>query len=283
MHVTSVVVRGMLFTCMMGCSLLAQRSRRYSDAPDPERATQDWLDQCRDSNNRNGDDRERFCEVREKRLDPSRGLDIDGRQNGGVSVHGWDRPQVLVLAKIQADGEDVDEARDIASQIEIQTADGRVRAEGPSTRRHQSWAVSYEVWAPQQTDLHLVTQNGGISVQNIDGRLELTAVNGGIALNGVSGDVHGQTTNGPLNVELDGGRWRGNGLDLQTTNGPVNLSLPDGYSAHLETGTVNGGMRIDFPITLQGNIGRRIATDLGDGGPTIRAITTNGPVNIRRR
>jgi DUF4097 and DUF4098 domain-containing protein YvlB len=143
--------------------------------------------------------------------------------------------------------------------------------------------VSYEVWAPRQTDLHLVTQNGGISVQDVEGRFDLNAVNGGIALTRVSGDVHGATTNGPLNVELDGDRWRGNGLDLRTTNGPVNLAIPEGYSARLETGTVNGGMRIDFPVTLQGNIGRRITTDLGDGGPPIRAVTTNGPVNIRRR
>lgn len=283
MRVASFVLRAMLLSCMMGSSLLGQRSRRYADAPDPERAVQDWLDQCRDSHNRYNDDRERFCEVREKRLEPSRGLDIDGRQNGGVSVHGWDRSQVLVLAKIQADGENADDARDIASQIEIVTDDGRVRAEGPSTRRRQSWAVSYDVWAPRQTDLHLVTQNGGISVKDIDGRLDLSAVNGGIALGGVSGDVHGETTNGPLNVDLDGDRWRGNGLDLRTTNGPVNLSIPDGYSAHLETGTVNGGMRIDFPVTLQGNIGRRITTDLGNGGPSIRAVTTNGPVNIRRQ
>jgi hypothetical protein len=216
-------------------------------------------------------------------MDPTRLLDIDGRENGGVSVHGWDRSQILVLAKIQADGEDQSDARDLASQINIVTDDGRVRAEGPSTRRRQGWSVSYDVWAPRQTDLHLVTHNGGVSVEDIGGRLDLNAVNGGIALHGVSGDVHGETTNGPLNVELDGDRWRGPGLDLQTTNGPVNLTIPDGYSAHLETGTVNGGMRIDFPVTLQGNIGRRITTDLGNGGAPIRAVTTNGPVNIRRR
>jgi DUF4097 and DUF4098 domain-containing protein YvlB len=143
--------------------------------------------------------------------------------------------------------------------------------------------VSYEVWTPRQTDVRVSTQNGGISVDNVEARLDLGAVNGGIALRSVSGDVRGETTNGPLNVELEGDRWRGTGLDLRTTNGPVNLDIPEGYSARLETGTVNGGMRIDFPITLQGMIGRRISTQLGSGGATIRAITTNGPVEIHRR
>jgi putative adhesin len=280
MRATTFILRGVLLTAVVASPLLGQRTRRYSDGPDPDRAIQDWLEQCREGRN---NDRERFCEVRESRLDPTRSLDVDGRENGSVSVHGWDRSQVLVLAKIQADGEDQDEAREVASQINIVTDGGRVRAEGPSTRRRQSWSVSYDVWAPRETDLRLVTHNGGVSVEDISGRLDLNAVNGGIALHGVSGDVHGETTNGPLNVELDGDRWRGPGLDLRTTNGPVNLTIPDGYSARLETGTVNGPMNIDFPITLQGNIGRHITTDLGNGGPSIRALTTNGPVNIRRR
>lgn len=41
-------------------------------------------------------------------------------------------------------------------------------------------------------------------------------------------------------------------------------------------------MRIGFPITVQGRLDRRIETDIGKGGPTVRVITTNGPVVIRR-
>jgi hypothetical protein len=282
MRVTLSVARGFLLMAVTALPGLAQRAR-FPDRGNPDRVIEDWLDRCREGRDRGSSDRERFCEVREKRLGASRTLDVDGRDNGGVSVHGWDRSEVLVLAKIQADGEDLTDAKDVASRIDIHTDDGRVRAEGPSTGRRQSWAVSYEIWAPRQTDLHATTQNGGISVEDLDARLDLSAVNGGIALRGVSGDVRGETTNGPLNVDLDGERWRGAGLDLRTTNGPVNLGIPEGYSARLETGTVNGGMRIDFPVTLQGTIGRRITTQLGDGGPPIRAITTNGPVQIRRR
>jgi hypothetical protein len=267
------------------CSVSAQAQRdRGSRGGDPSLAADEWLNRCREGrNNSRNDDRERFCEVREKHIPASRTLDIDGRQNGSVSVHGWDRSEVYVIAKIQTDGEDAGDARDIASRITVEMDGGRLRAEGPSTRRNQNWSVSYEVWTPRQTDIRVSTQNGGISVDNVDPRLDLGAVNGGIALRSVSGDVRGETTNGPLNVELEGDRWRGTGLDLRTTNGPVNLDIPEGYSARLETGTVNGGMRIDFPITLQGMIGRRISTQLGNGGAPIRAITTNGPVEIRRR
>jgi len=49
------------------------------------------------------------------------------------------------------------------------------------------------------------------------------------------------------------------------------------------TGTTNGPMRSDFPITLQGHIStRRIDTEINGGGPTVRAVTTNGPLVLRR-
>jgi len=96
----------------------------------------------------------------------------------------------------------------------------------------------------------------------------------------VGGDVRGATTNGGLQIELDGARWSGTGLDARTTNGGVTVSVPRGYSAELETSTVNGGFDIDFPVTVQGLIGHTLRTTLGDGGPTIRAVTTNGGVRI---
>jgi len=252
----------------------AQRSRGGDD-------NDRWLDRCRDdrSNDRN---RDRYCEVREKTIPATRVLDVDGGQNGGISVHAWDRDEIRVSARIQTWSEDDGDARSIADQITIQVRDGRVRTEGPSARRRQSWSVSYDVYAPRRTDLRLNAQNGGLSVEEIEGRMDLGTVNGGLSLRRVAGDVRAETTNGGLTVELDGDRWRGAGLDARTTNGGVQLDIPRDYSARLETGTVNGSMNIDFPVTVQGSIGRRITTQLGSGGPSIRAITTNGGVRIRQ-
>mgnify|MGYP000361465391 CR=1 FL=1 len=45
---------------------------------------------------------------------------------------------------------------------------------------------------------------------------------------------------------------------------------------------MNGGIDLDFPVRVQGRIGRRLSTTLGDGGPRVRVITTNGGVQIVR-
>ena len=227
---------------------------------------------------------EHVCEIRESTLPATGALSVDGRQNGGVEVTGWDREEVLVRARVQAWGDDEEEARDLASEVVVQT-DDVIRADGPDGdgwRGGSGWSVSYEIFAPRSTDLDLETHNGGITIKDVQGDLDFEATNGGIRLDGLAGDVRGRTTNGGVDATLTGDTWEGEGLDLRTTNGGVRLRIPDDYSARLETGTVNGGVDIDFPVTVQGRIGRELSTTLGDGGPLVLAETTNGGVRVSR-
>ena len=106
--------------------------------------------------------------------------------------------------------------------------------------------------------------------------VEFKTVNGGVKLSNVAGDFKGRTSNGGVDVDLDGPGWRGEGLDVETSNGGVHLRIPEHYSAHLETGTVNGGLNIDFPVTVQGRVDKNISADLGGGGAPIRVRTHNG-------
>jgi DUF4097 and DUF4098 domain-containing protein YvlB len=142
--------------------------------------------------------------------------------------------------------------------------------------------VSYDVHAPREIDLVLETNNGGITVADVRGDLALDAHNGSISIDRLAGNVRGRTTNGSVDARLSGDTWEGTGLDLKTTNGGVRLRIPEDYSARLEAGTVNGGVDVDFPVTVQGRIGREVSTTLGSGGALIRAATTNGHVRIAR-
>jgi DUF4097 and DUF4098 domain-containing protein YvlB len=223
------------------------------------------------------------CEMREQTLAPNGAVvSIDGRQNGGVSVKGWDQNQILVRARVQTGAVSGAEAEELAKQVRIETGGARIFASGPENRNDAHWDVSYEVFVPRRSDLSLDTHNGGITISDVNGRIEFTALNGGVVLKRVGGNVHGGTTNGGLVVELAGDRWDGETLDVKTTNGGIVMSVPENYSAHLETGTVNGSLSIDFPVTVQGRITRELAVNLGSGGATLKAMTTNGGVRIRR-
>lgn len=239
-----------------------------------------WRDNCeRDWNN----DRARFCELRTYTISAPQTISADGGANGGVSFYGSDRRDVKIVARVQASADDDATARAIARQIRIVTDGGQIHAEGPSSRDHSSWSVSYDVYVPSRTNLEATTENGGISAENVRGEMNLEATNGGIHLSDVAGNVRARTTNGGVTADLSGTTWQGQGLDLQTTNGGATVYVPRGYNAQLETGTTNGGMQVDFPITVRGSLNRRISTQLGSGGPLVRVVTTNGGVHIAER
>jgi Putative adhesin len=228
-------------------------------------------------------DRASHCEAREDTIGGANPLDIDAGRNGGIRVRGWDRGDVLVRTKIQASANTDADARRLVSSVRVETGGGRIRAEGPDTNRDEHWSVSFEINVPRTAMLTLNTNNGGISIDDFRGSATFHAHNGGLTLNNVGGDLHGETTNGGVTVDVAGDHWEGTGLDVETHNGGIRLTLPKGFSAELEAGTTHGGVSIDFPVTVQGRLGRHITTTLGSGGPKIRAMTTNGGVTIRQR
>jgi hypothetical protein len=237
---------------------------------------------CEDRNyNR---DRAKHCEIREDTIGGANPLDIDAGRNGGIRVRGWDRGDVLVRTRIESYADTDADARRLVAGVRVETAGGRVRAEGPDTMdRDEGWSVSFEINVPRNAMLTLNTNNGGISIDDFRGSAKFHAKNGGLVLTNVGGDLRGETTNGGVTVDVGGDHWDGTGLDVETRNGGIRLNLPKGFSAELEAGTTHGGISIDFPITVQGRIGHHLETTIGAGGPKLRAMTTNGGVVIRQR
>ena len=244
-------------------------------------AGQQWRTSC-EGHARN-DDRGRHCLVKDLTLSPTGSLEVDAGPNGGIQVSGWDRDQIAVRVVVVGHARTDERARALAAEVRIDADRGSIRAKGPSTGRNENWSASYEIYLPRSQDLDLETTNGGVEVSDVRGKMALATVNGGVHLRDLGGDVRARTTNGGLHIELSGSRWQGAGLDAQTRNGGVSLTMPDGYSARLETGTTNGGLEIDFPVMVQGRVTKRLSVTLGDGGPPIRAMTTNGGVHIERR
>lgn len=238
---------------------------------------------CRDYDNSGNDSRAQHCEVKEQTIAASGTINVDGRQNGGISIKGSERNDVLVRYRIRTQAATQAEADNLASQIRVTTAGGQIRAEGPEQGRSAHWDVGYEIFVPRQTDLSLQTLNGGISISDVRGRISFEAQNGGVALKRVGGNVTGQTTNGGLAVELTGSTWEGEGLNVKTTNGGLSVTVPDNYSAHLETGTVNGHLAVHPSIAEVTRETKKLSLNLGSGGTNLRIYTTNGGVSIKRR
>jgi hypothetical protein len=242
----------------------------------------EWVRRCQENTGRS---RVSVCEVRVERLPVSAAWTVDPGGNGGVAIYGWDRNEVEVHARIQAQAETSAAAQALAKQVSLAMSAGSLTANGPENLRNENWYVIFVVYTPRNTSFTAASRNGPLSAEGVRGRLELRTENGPVTLRDVHGAVHARTQNGPVTVQLSGTAWDGTGLDAETQNGPVTLIIPENYSAQLETGTTNGPFNIDFPVTVN-TPGRRrggeLRTTLGSGGAPVRVRTTNGPVRLRR-
>jgi hypothetical protein len=225
----------------------------------------------------------RHCEIREQTIPSTGRLSVDAGRNGGATVKGWLRSDMLVRARVEAQGETQGAAASMASQVTIDGSGGQVRAIGPEPANNTWWSVSYEIFVPQSTDLTLKTYNGGLTISDVRGEIHFDVNNGGVHLKRVAGDVSGATVNGGIQVELNGSIWDGRQLEVKTQNGGVTVTLPSYYSAHLQAETGMGSIRSDFPITMEGNLRpRHVDANLGSGGPLLHITTGNGGVSLKR-
>ena len=237
---------------------------------------------CSSSDNWSSDNKESYRELRESTAPGGGLIDVDAGRNGGISVKGENRSDVLVRACVQAWGDTLDAAKAAVSGVSISTGNS-IRANGPD---ESNYSVSFQILVPRNSDLKLKAHNGGISIGSVGGRIEFETTNGGVNLNSLSGDVRGRTTNGGVNVTLNGRAWEGGGLDVQTSNGGVNLTMPENYAANFQAGTVNGGFSSDIASlnVEKDDRGRArnkmINAPINGGGAPIRVATTNGGIRI---
>jgi len=236
-------------------------------------------------NGGNNNDRPRHCEMREQSMASIGRLTIDSGQNGGTTVKGWLRGDVLVRARIEAQGETEGAAAIMASRVLIDGSGGQVRASGPEPERNNSWwSVTYEIFVPQTTDLTLTTHNGGINISDVRGRLAFNGVNGGVRLKRVAGEINGRTVNGGIDVELAGMGSDARQMELSTVNGGVTVTMPANYSARVQTETGMGRVQSDFPLPPEAGNSRsqRMDFTIGAGGPPIHITTGNGSIRFKR-
>jgi hypothetical protein len=242
---------------------------------------EDWLRECRAKASLV--QQVAVCETTAHRLGRSTGtLRIDGGGSGIVNVRPAPSGDVKVTARLEVRAATVDRARQVADAVTIRMNNDGIGADGPATRRGESWTVHFDVMVPPNTDLDVRSANGSVNLSGIAGSINAGTTNGSLVLTGVQGEVRATSVNGSVRIVLEGRRWEGAGLQVTTTNGAVAFTMPVDYSAELDVAVTNG--RVATTIAVAENFpGRRettYRTTLGEGGALLRVVTRNGLVTI---
>ena len=155
------------------------------------------------------------------------------------------------------------------------------------------------IHVPTRTNLKVNGTNGGpITVEGVDGDLEISNVNDSIALVNVAGSVVANTVNGDIKASLT----RVNGqkpMAFTSFNGDVDVTLPASLKATLKLRSDMGDVYTDFDLqvrseattsqnTRRGNgpfrieVNRALTGTLNGGGPEVELRTFQGDVYLRK-
>ena len=69
-------------------------------------------------------------------------LNVDAGTNGGIRITGADRSNVLVRARVQTNAPTAEEAKNLATQVQVQATPGMIRTSGPEQIRDRELVQS---------------------------------------------------------------------------------------------------------------------------------------------
>jgi hypothetical protein len=228
--------------------------------------------------------------------------------NGGISVRGADRADVLVEARSRSEQE--------SRQEHSIRADGMKRLDLPgnagldvteennvvSIKTTANRAADITITVPRHSSLQLRCMNGGdISVEQVDGEIDAENLNGKITLKNVGGSVLAHSLNGAVAVSFDR-IDSSKPMSFSTMNGDIDVTLPDTLKANVRMKTDHGEIYSDFEVKLdaqtrvvENEAGRRqdgsyhlrfdaaLRGSINGGGPEYQFTTFNGQIYIRRK
>jgi DUF4097 and DUF4098 domain-containing protein YvlB len=143
--------------------------------------------------------------------------------------------------------------------------------------------VTFTVKLPRNIKVAVTTVNGDVDVNGVRNQVRAQGVNGSVRVVTASGPVSASSVNGSVDVEME----TLTGTDemaFSSVNGDVILRVPAEFGADLSMSTVNGNVRSDFPITLEGRIDpRKMRGTIGKGGRRLKVSTVNGNLEIKKR
>lgn len=185
--------------------------------------------------------------------DPTRPATVHlGLIQGSVAVRGTDRKDVIVAAQVDDEGgSDRDKTTGLhripqRAPLSVEEENNRVAISAGSPNRFYKFTIE----VPLKTNLEVSTVNGGeITVDGVDGDLEVGNVNGGITLTRVGGSVVAHTTNGGVRVTLTRVTPQ-KPMAFTTLNGDVDVTFPASTKANLKLRSDQGNIFTDFELKV---------------------------------
>jgi len=224
---------------------------------------------------------------------------------GSVTVEGWQRNEVELVANIELQGPteaDLDQLARVNSfvydedlnHINILTSGThdrefmkRVAKNFPKKLLNLPWKIDYRLRVPMNTDLEVSAGHGEVKLSGVEGALRLSATESDTALTLTGGTVSTTVTAGSITLNIPVRSWRGSGADIRIASGTINVDLAPGFSGDIDAEILRTGKIVNTYEALSarekpGITERTVRARAGSGGPSFKFTVGDGIVNIRK-
>jgi len=212
--------------------------------------------------------------------------------DGQVTIHGWDKPEVMYNATKGAPDEN--SLKEITIQAQ-QT--GGVITITASNNDQQYGSVNFDVYVPRQSSLHVSSGDGALNLDGVSGQITLRSGDGPIEVANGGGQLQVNTGDGVIRVikfegQVDARTGDGeialdgnfNSLSARTGDGQISLTVPAGASFTIETNAPdeisNEGFNVAEDVTPSPRVKR---WRIGNGGKIFVLKTGDGKILLRPR
>ncbi len=222
--------------------------------------------------------------------------------SGNVVVNGYDGQAVVVTATKQ--GRDRDRVN-IEDRSTGNTID--VRVDYPDRCNNCDVEIQFDVKVPRNIaykfnsfssvsgdvsvtgvtgELTAKTVSGETTVNNVNGSVNATSVSGNVHVGKVEGTVSAKSTSGEVEVEILSLEGSAGSMEFSSVSGDVRVKLPGNLDANVQLSTMSGGLKTDFPLTIEESkygTGRKANGKIGNGSRNLKISTISGDVSLLRQ
>jgi hypothetical protein len=230
---------------------------------------------------------------------------VIGAPRGSVTVEGWPRNEVELVATIELKGPTEADLDQLAlvntfafdedlNHISVLTTGTHDRAfmkraakNFPKKLLNLPWKIDYRLRVPANTDLEINAGHGPVKLSGVEGSMRVTATESETALTATGGVLSTTVTFGVITFTVPSRSWRGSGADIRIASGTINVDLPPGFSGDIDADVLRTGKIVNSYEGLAsrekpGITERTVRARVGSGGPYFKFTVGDGTLNIRK-
>jgi DUF4097 and DUF4098 domain-containing protein YvlB len=147
--------------------------------------------------------------------------------SGSVTVRAWTKSEVMVVANRASDQVDI-ETMQFGNRVEI------VTRQISETVSPDNFGADYEVSVPEDTELQIHDDSGGVNVSNVLGDMNVETIAAGVAVQDAAGYLTVKTVGGSFQCMRCAGR-----IEFSSISGNVKLVDVRSYYIRAQTSTGN--------------------------------------------